>query len=859
MQPQEINKTILGNLQAYLDSWCPGGSVEKEEYSPVNPNRSDSKPGSFRINLKTGVWSDFATGDSGSDPIALYAYLKTNDNQGEAIKQLRSMLGGSNKTTGGFLSQKYTDKRAKAWLKIFEEASPRHESTYLKNKRIEGLFTARVVTQKHSFIDKKKNEEIIMAVPGDLLIPIYQEGIFAGVQKISLNPENHKYDKRFYVSNMQEKPAYSFLKNWKNADTIYLVEGFATGASVQMAVPNIPVVVALTAKNIPKIIPELRKINPKCKICIAADKDHVGIENSELAKKENNYVVYLTPNFTKKDIEAFKSASGGKFPNDFNDLHLIGENGLSRVRKSLFVSPASFYKIRAMGHRGDSYYYTSTCNPQIITIGAKHAKSSLTTLVPSMDYWKANYPLDFKGNVNWEEIEMDLKAKCHKKGYFHEDNVRGTGYWEEGKEIIFNDGKNIHFKGGSCPISEYESRFIYTIGAPIPVPTEEDPSEEELLNFRNLLEALAWDNPDSAKLLTGWITVAPFCGILPWRSHAWLTGPSSAGKSFVNEKIVHGMVGNHAECVQGNTTEPGLRQELGVDARPTLFDEFETDDKKSAKRIQGLIEFFRVSSSNQNFKVAKGTTGNKAVTFSCKTMAMVSSIRVGLKHEQDKSRFTILQLNPNKASKDQFKNVLNIFRKIDFSDFSQKYYSRTSRGLSAILRNAQIFYNILHADYSGHFSRQYAILLAGYVYSIKDEVISESAANDIINGTNFEDQFNSKDESEKDEVQCFNHLMDYIVRVGDKYQSVSEHLESHPYGNKELESYGIKRKNGFICIANNNPNLSKIFDDTPWATGWHYSLRRIKGADNNNNKPLWINGKPCKITRIPSYSVEVEK
>lgn len=70
-----INNAILANFLQYLQKWIPGGWFEGNEYIPLNPNRHDRKPGSFKINCRTGKWCDFATGDRGNNPISLYAYL----------------------------------------------------------------------------------------------------------------------------------------------------------------------------------------------------------------------------------------------------------------------------------------------------------------------------------------------------------------------------------------------------------------------------------------------------------------------------------------------------------------------------------------------------------------------------------------------------------------------------------------------------------------------------------------------------------------------------------------------------------------------------------------------------------------
>jgi hypothetical protein len=57
----------------------------------LNPRRQDSHPGSFKVNLRTGRWADFATGDKGGDVISLLAYLK-GISQSEAARHLACEL-----------------------------------------------------------------------------------------------------------------------------------------------------------------------------------------------------------------------------------------------------------------------------------------------------------------------------------------------------------------------------------------------------------------------------------------------------------------------------------------------------------------------------------------------------------------------------------------------------------------------------------------------------------------------------------------------------------------------------------------------------------------------------------------------
>ncbi|MBS1631565.1 MAG: hypothetical protein JST10_03220 [Bacteroidetes bacterium] len=89
---KRVATAALGGIDSVLNHWLPGGKREGHEYLPLNPRRSDSQPGSFSINLNTGAWSDFATGDKGLDLVALVAYLE-NETQGQAARRLAAFLG----------------------------------------------------------------------------------------------------------------------------------------------------------------------------------------------------------------------------------------------------------------------------------------------------------------------------------------------------------------------------------------------------------------------------------------------------------------------------------------------------------------------------------------------------------------------------------------------------------------------------------------------------------------------------------------------------------------------------------------------------------------------------------------------
>ena len=88
-----INRAALARLLDILARWLPGGRVEGAEFVALNPRRADRRPGSFKVNLKTGQWADFAIeGARGRDVVSLAAYLG-GIGQAEAAERLAAMLG----------------------------------------------------------------------------------------------------------------------------------------------------------------------------------------------------------------------------------------------------------------------------------------------------------------------------------------------------------------------------------------------------------------------------------------------------------------------------------------------------------------------------------------------------------------------------------------------------------------------------------------------------------------------------------------------------------------------------------------------------------------------------------------------
>jgi hypothetical protein len=107
---EAVKAASLRSLDSIIQRLLPGGKWEGDEWVVRNPTRNDNKPGSFKANRRTGVWSDFATGDKGGDMIDLVEYLRGNKSKLDAARELADMLGVAGGSSDTASSGKTSDK-----------------------------------------------------------------------------------------------------------------------------------------------------------------------------------------------------------------------------------------------------------------------------------------------------------------------------------------------------------------------------------------------------------------------------------------------------------------------------------------------------------------------------------------------------------------------------------------------------------------------------------------------------------------------------------------------------------------------------------------------------------------------------
>ena len=123
-------------------------------------------------------------------------------------------------------------------------------------------------------MDKKQISTFGSKVSGNTLyVPTYDHTLnIKGFQTIYKDYKDVECKK--FPRGLSPSGQFYHFKDFKIAETVYMVEGFGTGASLQMAIDE-PVVCGFGTSNIIKAAQTVREINPRATIIFAVDHDPI--------------------------------------------------------------------------------------------------------------------------------------------------------------------------------------------------------------------------------------------------------------------------------------------------------------------------------------------------------------------------------------------------------------------------------------------------------------------------------------------------------------------------------------------------------------------------------------------------------
>jgi len=523
---------------------------------------------------------------------------------------------------------------------------------------------------------------------------------------------------------------------------------------------------------------------------------------------------------------------------------------------------------RPLGYSSGSYYYMPRGTEQVAEIrrGAHTAVAEMLSLAP-IEWWEMSYPTE-KGATDWHLAASECMRMCERAGIYSVERERGRGAWYDRGRSVLHLGDRLIVDGSEARISDHASHYIYTRQAPMESGVAAVPATDSQANaVLDIFDQLSWSKPVHGMLAAGWCALAPICGALSWRPHVWLTAQRGAGKSWAQEHVFKPLLGPSAMMVQGSTTEAGLRQRLRQDARPIVFDEAESEEQNSQRRVQLIVELARQASSDGGAEIVKGTSSGSGMAFRIRSMFMLSSINVALTQAADESRFSVLSLATPKrtpAEIARFSAFEQMVHRVLSDELCAAIRARSYRLVPTIRVNAKTLSRAVAERLgSQRIGDQVGTLLAGYYSLLSGGEISLDDARVMCDGIDFTDA--KEAEAVSDEESCISRIMQAQVRFdtthGTMQRSIAEIVRCaagvagmdavmQTEANAVLGRFGMMVDGGFLAVSNNHAELQNILKQTAWGAGWKRVIARIPGA-HASPEAIRFAGSRSRATMVP--------
>ncbi|MDR1236442.1 MAG: toprim domain-containing protein [Holosporaceae bacterium] len=269
---RRIKEAYRQNPLCILKQLISNGKVEGSDYVAKNPRRNDRKAGSFRIDIATGKFNDFATRDRGGDIIDLAAFVYNCNAVAAADRLSRlffSSLGGN------------------------KSAVP--EDLPVKKKKIDPnyIWSESIKSEDHEYLRRKR------ICSGNARVNIYGGRKQLVIPLIDSIPNKNLKGLQF----IREDGSKSFPLPFRGlfhvvsggqCNLIVIAEGYATARSIYEAT-RLFVIAAMSACNMKAVALKIRELFPYSDIVIATDNDITGRRAAEEASRalgRNVQIIY---------------------------------------------------------------------------------------------------------------------------------------------------------------------------------------------------------------------------------------------------------------------------------------------------------------------------------------------------------------------------------------------------------------------------------------------------------------------------------------------------------------------------------------------------------------------------------------
>lgn len=612
-------------------------------------------------------------------------------------------------------------------------------------------------------------------------------------------------------------------------DHLLVCEGFATATSLHQAT-GLSVVVAFNAGNLVPVSKALRKAYPDVAMTICGDDDRWTEGNPGKAKAVKAATVAQAVVIFPTFVELVERQT-----TDFNDLH--AREGLESVKSHFAQATARETGFVPLGVEGMTDFYYSIELKDVIPI-TTYSPVQMYRLA-HMDYWTEMHPS--KNGVDWEGARHALIQLCKRIGQFDTGRIRGTGVWLDEGRVIVNTGHALLVNGRHVPMQGIKSWYVYIQTKRRMPPLHPDPlTAAECAPLIDACRALKWRTRDSGILLAGWLANARIAGALPIRPHIWLTGSSATGKSTVMNHIVAPCLGapGGKTYAQGGTSEAGIRQDVKSSSVPVIFDELETTGSQSGDRVAAVVELLRQTWSHTHGSILKGSATGGSIHYQLSFAALVSSIRVSLENDADRSRFSILELAPHGSDPAEWEQLERLLEPLT-EEFGERLFARACHMHPTIVESQKrLAKGLVKLGATGQrMAQQYGTLLAGYWSLMSDDPIPPEAVAGMVADLDFGEA--RKTAELTDDLECLNHLLTSRVTMRLGMTTVDKVIgrviaDRKPEEYDVLKNYGVIVSERGIMVANCHAELSRLYANTRWSKNWNGTMERIPGAKKDD-------------------------
>jgi putative DNA primase/helicase len=907
-----LSLTDIANALSYVDAhdrdtWVTMGMAVKAELGETGFSIWDSWSASA-ANYNQADARDVWKSIKANGKISIASLIKSARDAGYEFDNKRAEISDEElearrariRAEAAIAAKELAEKHAKAaekaqaiWDKTSTDGLSAHPYPAKKGIEIAGL--ARVGDWPAWDATNKK----AVTIPNALIIPIRNaDRVLTSLQAIFPDSNNPLGRDRTYLYGGEKAGGYTNIGVPPKVDNpvILICEGYATGETLHAATGHC-VFVAFDAGNLESAAIIARQKSPKARIVVCADDDkwgkdpHAGFRFGTKAAAAVGGQVIM-PIFADLSTK----------PTDFNDLAAL--DGIDQVLKQInsLINPRPAvvatepvaandndddqpvgYGLRdfftVMGYNREVLYFFQHEARQLFTLSRGDlSENALLSLAPLIA-WQTSYPHKTKDFDKTAAVD-DLIRSARRLPVFNPSRIRGRGACTDDGRSVFHFGGNLLVDGQRKKLGGIKSKYIYQ--AEVPFDIDED--VEELTDFEgsqlvDVAELFRWSKPASAPLLAGWCFLSPLCGAIKWRPHIWMTGGAGCGKTTIMESYVHLLTGWCNVNAAGNSTEAGIRQTLGSDAVPVLFDESEQNNDREESRVQNIISLIRQSSSESGAKTLKGTTSGKSMDFQVRSMFALSSIQVGMKGQADYDRLTILALRskPNKGTPEeldssrQWSVISDVLYKMGRDrTLPDRMFKRSVGMLPVILATIDVFVMVAGRHFGNQREGdQYGTMMAGAWCLMNARVPSELEATQMIQKYDWNEytQQAQVDDSQRAlgalleaKIRSVHghdwsiyELVDKIAHEDIVSRSVAEPPAcgmSRSDCAATLQRCGMVVKDGELKISNTSEAFNKLMAGTQFSADLRRLLSRINGV-NKAAGQHWINGGNTRCMGIP--------